>query len=420
MPEYRVHQYNVADPAAVCTLNSTGDPVASGLGPMSANYACEAGKMRSTTMWLGIWGGVIIIMLMYYNIKASIMYGVLFVTIISWIPGTSVSYLTDATPGGEERFNYFKQVVALPNPSKTAMALDFGAMVTSVDAWIALITFLYLDFLDATGCLFTMARLINDNVPNFIDDKARFPRRLITLCVDGVAILIGSLLGTSPLTVVAESSVGIKEGGRTGVTAFALGMGFCIAMFFSPLFSAIPGYATGPALVVVGTLMMGEARHIDWDNLKVAFPSFLTIVLMPLTYSIAYGVLTGILANITLWLLCGISDMTIAALGKDRFQRTPAQIFTKMFAVWGEAFEDFVPGVKAEWKGVFSNTIVLPEKVGETRSPKEMEQIERLARSNGKFREPHLEDALAGGSELRMASMMSGKPIEKTASEIYK
>ena len=75
----------------------------------------------------------------------------------------------------------------------------------------------------------------------FIDDKARFPRRLLTLCIDGVCILIGSLLGTSPLTVVAESSVGIKEGGRTGITAFALGCGFVIAMFFSPIFSSIPG-----------------------------------------------------------------------------------------------------------------------------------------------------------------------------------
>ena len=75
----------------------------------------------------------------------------------------------------------------------------------------------------------------------FIDDKARFPRRLITLCVDGVAILVGSLLGTSPLTVVAESSVGIKEGGRTGITAFMLGLGFVIAMFFAPIFSSIPG-----------------------------------------------------------------------------------------------------------------------------------------------------------------------------------
>jgi hypothetical protein len=77
--------------------------------------------------------------------------------------------------------------------------------------------------------------------PDFIDDKARFPRRLITLCCDGVAILIGALLGTSPLAVVAESSVGIKEGGRTGVTAFALGLGFTIAMFFAPIFSSIPG-----------------------------------------------------------------------------------------------------------------------------------------------------------------------------------
>jgi AGZA family xanthine/uracil permease-like MFS transporter len=82
-----------------------------------------------------------------------------------YCPGTSVSYLTAATPGGEERFEYFRKVVDVPNPSKTAGALDFAAL-RNPDAWIALITFLYLDFLDATGTLFTMARLINENVPS--------------------------------------------------------------------------------------------------------------------------------------------------------------------------------------------------------------------------------------------------------------
>lgn len=76
-----------------------------------------------------------------------------------------------------------------------------------------------------------------------------------------------------------------------------LGCGFVIAMFFAPIFSSIPGYATGPALVVVGTMMLGHAREIDWDDMKVAFPSFLTVVLMPLSYSIAYGVLAGKLAG---------------------------------------------------------------------------------------------------------------------------
>lgn len=135
-----------------------------------------------------------------------------------------------------------------------------------------------------------------------------------------------------------------------------LGCGFTVAMFFAPIFSSIPGFATGPALIVVGTMMIGHAREIDWDDLKVAFPSFLTIVLMPLTYSIAYGVLTGILANVTLWLIFGIVDMILAAIRRDGVN-TPGTVFSGMFQCWRDAFEDFIPGLKAEWKAVFKNKV---------------------------------------------------------------
>lgn len=103
--------YTIKDTKGVCTMDATtGLPVATGLGPRSANYQCVKYKMRSGTMWLGIWAGVLIVVLTYYEIKAAIMYGVLFATIISWIPGSTVSYLTDATPGGMERFDYFRRV----------------------------------------------------------------------------------------------------------------------------------------------------------------------------------------------------------------------------------------------------------------------------------------------------------------------
>ena len=379
-PEGRAPMYTVADPAGVCKVAEDGTLTAN-LGATSPNYACVSGKMQSCTMWLGIFAGVLIVMLTYYNVRAAIMYGVVFATVIAWIPGSKVSYFDASLPGGPERFAYFRQVVSVPNPSKTAGALDFAAL-RNKDAWVALITFLYLDFLDATGTLFTMARLINENVPGFIDDKARFPRRLVTLCIDGVCILIGCLLGTSPLTVVAESSVGIKEGGRTGITAFVLGCGFTISMFLAPIFSSIPGYATGPALIIVGTMLMGHAREIDWDNIKIGFPSFLTIILMPLTYSIAYGVLTGLLANITLWLLCGIVELTLAAFKRDPAGRTPKQVFAAMFVCWSNAFEDFIPGVKGEWRGVFSNKVILGPGEGEAKDDK---QAARLASANGAF-----------------------------------
>jgi xanthine/uracil/vitamin C permease (AzgA family) len=103
--------YTVQDTSQVCSLNpTTGRPEATGLGARSANYQCVKYKMRSGTMWLGIWAGVLIVVLTYYEVKAAIMYGVLFATLVSWIPGSAVSYLTDATPGGAQRFEYFRKV----------------------------------------------------------------------------------------------------------------------------------------------------------------------------------------------------------------------------------------------------------------------------------------------------------------------
>ena len=108
----------------------------------------------------------------------------------------------------------------------------------------------------------------------------------------------------------------------------------------------------------MGTLIIGHAREINWDDLKVAFPSFLTIALMPLTYSIAYGVLAGILANITLWLLLGLINIIMACFGRERQGRPPLQVLKDMFQCWVDAFSDFRPGLKAEWRGVFANRVI--------------------------------------------------------------
>ena len=134
-----------------------------------------------------------------------------------------------------------------------------------------------------------------------MDKKGSWPRQMLTMCVDGLSIVIGSTLGTSPLTVFAESAVGIKEGGRTGLTSFIIAIGFGISMFLSPIFASIPPYATGPAIVIVGAMMFEHCRHIDWLDAKKAIPAFLTIILMPLTYSIAYGIIGGLVAHLFLW-----------------------------------------------------------------------------------------------------------------------
>ncbi|KAG1679264.1 hypothetical protein FOA52_009294 [Chlamydomonas sp. UWO 241] len=279
-----------------------------GLPPRSANYFCgNPSKMRSATMWLGIMGGALMVLLMVRKINAAILVGILFVTFISWIPTESnaASYFSDNSEigGGAGRFAYFKKGATVPNVSMTGGKLDFNAL-SQGETWTALITFLYLDFMDATSTMFAMASMLNEKIPGFLDARGSWPRQTLTMVVDGVSIVVGSTLGTSPLTVFAESGVGIREGGRTGLTSTVIAFGFGISMFLSPIFASIPPYATGPAIFVVGALMFEHARHIDWLDVRSAVPAFMTIILMPLTFSIAYGIIAGIAAQILLWVLC--------------------------------------------------------------------------------------------------------------------
>ncbi|KAF5800201.1 putative xanthine/uracil/vitamin C permease [Helianthus annuus] len=142
---------------------------------------------------------------------------------------------------------------------------------------------------DTTGTLYSMAKFAG-----FTDEKGEFEGQYSAMMSDAAAITVGSLVGTSPVTVYIESSTGIREGGRTGLTALTVAGYFMLAFFFTPLLASIPAWAVGPALVVVGVLMMRSVVEIDWGDMREAVPAFVTLLLMPLTYSIAYGLIGGI------------------------------------------------------------------------------------------------------------------------------
>ena len=150
-------------------------------------------------------------------------------------------------------------------------------------------TFLYVDILDTTGTLYSMARFAG-----FTDDKGGFEGQYFAFMSDATSIVVGSLLGTSPVTAFIESSTGIREGGRTGITALTVAAYFFLAFFFTPLLASIPAWAVGPPLILVGVLMMRSVVEIDWEDMREAIPAFVTLILMPLTYSIAYGLIGGI------------------------------------------------------------------------------------------------------------------------------
>ncbi|XP_022857751.1 adenine/guanine permease AZG1-like [Olea europaea var. sylvestris] len=136
----------------------------------------------------------------------------------------------------------------------------------------------------------------------FTDDNGNFEGQYFAFMSDASSIVVGSLLGTSPVTVFIESSTGIREGGKTGITALTVAAYFMLAFFFTPLLASIPAWAVGPPLILVGVLMMTSVTEVEWNDMKQAIPAFLTLILMPMTYSIAYGLIGGIGTYIVLHL----------------------------------------------------------------------------------------------------------------------
>jgi len=270
-------------------------------GVLSNQWGCEGKEMRSASLWLGIAGGFISAFALYAGVKAPLFLGIAFVTIISWIPGHGASYLGSGSsiPGGEERLEYFSNVVAVPSLSLTGLAWDWGAFNTGT-FWITLFTLLYIDLLDCTGTLIAMAGALDRVIPNFMSEKKEFPGQMWAFLADGIGIIVGSMMGTTPLSVYLESAAGIEEGGRTGITAIVVACFFFISLFFAPIFGNIPPYATGPALILAGILLTQDVRHIEWDNPGDSIPAFLTIIIMPFTLSVAYGVIAGVSAYIIL------------------------------------------------------------------------------------------------------------------------
>lgn len=274
-------------------------------------------KMRSAQMWIGIFcGGIFTVMLMMYRVKGAIIAGILLVSIISWPRPTPVTYFP-YTELGDDMFNFFKQVVTFHPIQRILAVQQWDVSEYGGQFGLAFITFLYVDILDCTGTLYSMARFCGA-----VDEKTQdFEGSATAYLVDAFGISIGSLFGTPPVTAYIESGAGISEGGATGITAMVTGLCFFISIFFAPIFASIPPWATGCTLVIVGSLMAKSAKEINWAYIGDAVPAFLTIAVMPFTYSIAYGLIAGIvsyiLLNTTVWILEKVSGGRIKPKDKE-------------------------------------------------------------------------------------------------------
>ncbi|KAK4188997.1 Adenine/guanine permease AZG1 [Podospora australis] len=274
-------------------------------------------KMRSPMMWIGIFcGGVFTAMLLLYRVKGAIIAGIILVSVISWPRGTPVTYFPSGDVG-DASFDFFKKVVDFHPISKVLNVLEFNVAGHGGQFGLALITFLYVDILDTTGTLYSMARYANLVDPVTQD----FEGSTIAYMVDSLTIVIGSALGTPPVTAFVESGAGIGEGGKTGLTAMMTGFCFFISIFFAPIFASIPPWATGCVLVLVGSMMVQAVTEINWKYLGDALPAFVCIAIMPFTYSIADGLIAGIclyiLINTLVWVIEKASGGRIVPPNKD-------------------------------------------------------------------------------------------------------
>ena len=168
------------------------------------------------------------------------------------------------------------------------------------DFLLVMITFLFVDIFDTAGTLYSVGR-----AAGYVDDNDELQNSDSAFMSDAAATLVGAMTGTSTTTTYIESAAGVEEGGKTGLVAVTVGVLFLSGLFLSGLFQAIPTYAAACALVIVGSLMMRQAADINWADLEVAIPAFITMILMPFTYSIAAGIAWGIIAYVLVKLAVG-------------------------------------------------------------------------------------------------------------------
>jgi adenine/guanine/hypoxanthine permease len=195
----------------------------------------------------------------------------------------------------------FPSSLDLTPPSLSPIFMKFEwTQILTIDMLVVVFTFLFVDMFDTVGTLIGVS-----SKANMLDKEGRVPRVKQALMADAIGTTAGAMLGTSTVTTYVESAAGVSEGGRTGLTSLTVAILFLFALFLSPIFLMIPGAATAPALILVGAMMMTPIKNINFDDYTESIPVFLTIIIMPLTYSISEGILFGVLSYVILKLLTG-------------------------------------------------------------------------------------------------------------------
>ena len=239
--------------------------------------------------------GILVIAVMnHYNVKGSILWGILITWVLGIIAQLTGWYVGDPDAGAASLIPSLSASSFIPpSISSTFCKFDFAWIGSHVSEFVVIVfSFLFVDMFDTIGTVIGVAEKAD-----LLDEDGNLPRVGRVLMADAIGTVAGSMLGTSTVTSFVESSSGVAEGGKTGLTAMTTGILFLVALFLSPIFLAIPSFATAPALVIVGFFMASSIKKMEFDgDLADAVGGYLAFLMMPLTYSIANGIMFGVLA----------------------------------------------------------------------------------------------------------------------------
>lgn len=251
------------------------------------------------TVLLALIGILVTAILLVKNIKGSILWGIL----ITWGLGIICQFAGLYVPNPELGFFSllpdFSNGISVPSMAPTFMKMDFS-IVFSLDFVVIMFAFLFVDMFDTLGTLIGVA-----SKADMLDKDGKLPKIKGALLSDAVGTSVGAVCGTSTVTTFVESASGVAEGGRTGLTAIVAAILFGLSLFLSPIFLAIPSFATAPALIVVGFLMLTSITKIDFNDYTEAIPCFIAIIAMPFMYSISEGIAMGVISYVVINLISG-------------------------------------------------------------------------------------------------------------------
>lgn len=239
--------------------------------------------------------GILVIAVMnHYNVKGSILWGILITWVLGIIAQLTGWYVVDPDAGATSLIPSLSASSFIPpSISSTFCKFDFAWIGSHLSEFVVIVfSFLFVDMFDTIGTVIGVAEKAD-----LLDEDGNLPRVGRVLMADAIGTVAGSMLGTSTVTSFVESSSGVAEGGKTGLTAMTTGILFLVALFLSPIFLAIPSFATAPALVIVGFFMASSIKKMNFDgDLADSIGGYLAFLMMPLTYSIANGIMFGVLA----------------------------------------------------------------------------------------------------------------------------